>query len=97
MKKYKKIIIISISLILIIQIVLSQIKKEFPVKINQIWYTSQEVIPFENNHPQKPVTVEYSVKVTSIDQDGNISYSRGIDTLTLNLENFLFLYRLEKE
>lgn len=96
MKKYKKIILISILFIAIIQIVISKTKKEFPVKVGQTWYCSQEVIPFVRNHPQEAVTIEYSIKVTKIDIDGNITYSRGIDTLTLDLENFLFLYKLEK-
>lgn len=95
-KNYKKIIILSVLSIILIYLVLSKTKKDFPVKVGQVWYCSQEVIPFENNHPQDPVTVEYSVKVVNIDLDGNITYLRGSDTLNLDLENFIFLYALEK-
>lgn len=95
-KNYKKIIFLTVLSILIIFFVISQTKKEFPVKVGQVWYCSQEVIPFINNHPQDPVTIDYSVKVISIDLDGNITYSKGNDKLTLDLENFLFLYKLEK-
>jgi len=65
-------------------------RKEFPVKVGQTWTFTQEVIPYNFNRPQNAVTVEYSVKVINIDDEGNIIYSRGIDTMTVDLENFLY-------
>lgn len=65
-------------------------RKPFPVKIGQTWIKRQSSIPFIDNHPQDEVQVEYYVKIIDIKDDGTIVYSRGYDTLELDLENFLF-------
>jgi len=69
-------------------------RKEFPVKVGQNWTFSHEVIPFHDNHPEDPVVVEYQVKVIGINDMGEIIYSRGIDTLQSDLENFLYSHEL---
>ena len=40
--------------------------------------------------------VEYGVKVIEVDNEGNIIYSRGIDTMKTNLETFLFNCEINK-
>ncbi len=75
---------------------ISSNRKEFPVKVGQYWTFRKEVIPYINNIPQDKVMVEYGVKVIEVDNEGNIIYSRGIDTMKTNLETFLYFAELNK-
>lgn len=64
-------------------------RKEFPVKVGQIWQKTMDVIPFKNNHPLKEVTVTYNHKVVDISSEGMIYYLHGSDTLSIDLEGFI--------
>ncbi len=75
---------------------ISNSRKEFPVKVGQYWTFRNEVIPYVNNIQQDKVMVEYGVKVIEVDNEGNIIYSRGIDTMKTNLETFLFNCEINK-
>lgn len=87
----KKIILTGLSffLITISFYLILESRKEFPVKVGQVWQKTISVIPFENNHALKEEEVTYNHKVIKISKDGIIYYLHGSDTLNLNLEGFL--------
>jgi hypothetical protein len=89
-KRKKYFIIIGFILLVILIYSFNSSRKPFPVHIGQTWIIRQNVIPFDNNHPEPEVSVEYYVKVIDIKDDGNIVYSRGCDTMELYVENFIF-------
>jgi hypothetical protein len=89
-KSTKLFLFISFLCFIILFFYLNFSRKPFPVKIGQTWIKRQSSIPFIDNHPQDEVQVEYYVKVIDIKDDGAIVYSRGYDTLEVDLENFLF-------
>lgn len=66
-------------------------KKEFPVKVGQVWECTMEVVPFENNIPQPEVTKTSYDSVYRIDENGMIYYiQNGTDSLFATLETFTF-------
>jgi hypothetical protein len=66
-------------------------KKEFPVRVGQVWESTQFVIPYIDNRAQKEVSVVYVDSVYKIDIDGKIYYIRnGVDSLDSDLENFTY-------
>jgi hypothetical protein len=90
-KKSKKLILITIFLLfLILLLYFITSRKPFPVEKGQTWVFRKNAIPFTNNHPEDEVLVEYHVKIIDIKDDGNIVYSRGCDSMELDLDNFLF-------
>lgn len=66
-------------------------KKEFPVRVGQVWESTQVVIPYVDNRAHKEVSVVYVDSVYRIDIDGKIYYIRnGADSLDSDLENFTY-------
>ena len=73
-------------------------KKEFPVKVGQVWECTMEVIPYVDNVSQPEVMRTSYDSVYKIDENGAIYYiENGVDSMFADLETFKFKSRLIKE
>lgn len=91
LKPYYAYIIIGFLALMLVLSVLFWPKKEFPVKIGQVWECRMEVISFENNTPQGDVMVTNRDSVYRIDEFETIYYiENGTDSMNANLETFLY-------
>ena len=84
-------VIIGLLVLAILFFILFWPKKEFPVKVGQVWKCTMEAIPFKDNRELEPVMVTSRDSIYRISEDGKISYIRnGTDSMEADLEIFMF-------
>ena len=97
LKSYFAYIITGFLALMLFLLMLLWPKKEFPVKVGQVWECTMKVIPFANNIPQAEVVRTSYDSVYGIDENGTIYYiQNGTDSMFANLETFTFNSRLYK-
>lgn len=98
LEPYCAFIIIGLLALMLLLWILLWPKKEFPVKVGQVWENRMEVIPFVDNIPQKAVMRTSYDSVYRIDEYGTIYYiENGVDSMSADLDVFTFKSKLFKD
>lgn len=91
LKPYCAFIIVGFLALMLALLIVFLPKKEYPVKVGQVWECRMEVTCFENNIPKGDFMVTYRDSVYRIDEFETIYYiENGNDSLYDNLETFLY-------